>query len=125
MIYCLVFNKYTKKSYKFCDFFAEKCSKFWRLEKSLYICRPKRNYGLMAEWLGRGLQNLVQRFESASDLTNPFYTTVWRGFLFFTLIFTHILRPCRVAASVSAESNPLFLKSLLVFYSSTGEVLVV
>ena len=47
----------------------------------------------MAEWLGRGLQNLVQRFESASDLTNPFYTTVWRGFLFFTLIFTHILRP--------------------------------
>ncbi len=27
-----------------------------------------RRYGLMAEWLGRGLQNLVQRFESASDL---------------------------------------------------------
>ena len=25
----------------------------------------------MAEWLGRGLQNLVQRFESASDLRNP------------------------------------------------------
>ena len=25
----------------------------------------------MAEWLGRGLQNLVQRFESASDLTGP------------------------------------------------------
>ncbi len=24
----------------------------------------------MAEWLGRGLQNLVQRFESASDLSN-------------------------------------------------------
>ena len=24
----------------------------------------------MAEWLGRGLQNLVQRFESASDLQN-------------------------------------------------------
>ena len=23
----------------------------------------------MAEWLGRGLQNLLQRFESASDLT--------------------------------------------------------
>lgn len=23
----------------------------------------------MAEWLGRGLQNLVQRFESASDLS--------------------------------------------------------
>lgn len=24
----------------------------------------------MAEWLGRGLQNLLQRFESASDLKN-------------------------------------------------------
>ena len=24
--------------------------------------------GRVAEWLGRGLQNLVQRFESASDL---------------------------------------------------------
>lgn len=27
--------------------------------------------GLMAEWLGKGLQNLVQRFESASDLACP------------------------------------------------------
>lgn len=27
------------------------------------------DFGLMAEWLGKGLQNLVQRFESASDLT--------------------------------------------------------
>jgi hypothetical protein len=26
------------------------------------------NYGRVAEWLGRGLQNLVQRFESARDL---------------------------------------------------------
>jgi hypothetical protein len=25
--------------------------------------------GPVAEWLGRGLQNLVQRFESARDLT--------------------------------------------------------
>ena len=30
---------------------------------------PPQNFGLMAEWLGRGLQNLVQRFESASDLS--------------------------------------------------------
>ena len=29
-----------------------------------------RRFGLMAEWLGKGLQNLVQRFESASDLFN-------------------------------------------------------
>ena len=27
----------------------------------------------MAEWLGRGLQNLVQRFESASDLREKHY----------------------------------------------------
>ena len=46
----------------------------------------------MAEWLGRGLQNLVQRFESASDLESPFYTTVWRGFLFFTPKFTPKMR---------------------------------
>ena len=26
----------------------------------------------MAEWLGRGLQNLLQRFESASDLSKYF-----------------------------------------------------
>jgi hypothetical protein len=26
----------------------------------------------MAEWLGRGLQNLVRRFESASDLINNY-----------------------------------------------------
>ena len=27
-----------------------------------------RSNGLVAEWLGRGLQNLAQRFESARDL---------------------------------------------------------
>ena len=47
----------------------QKFEKFWNLEKSLYFCRPNNGNGLMAEWLGRGLQNLVQRFESASDLT--------------------------------------------------------
>ena len=52
----------------------------------------RSNNGLMAEWLGRGLQNLVQRFESASDLKSPFYTTVWRGFLFFTPKFTPKMR---------------------------------
>ena len=34
---------------------------------------PPQKNGLMAEWLGRGLQNLVQRFESASDLQKPLY----------------------------------------------------
>lgn len=32
------------------------------------FAHPVREKGRMAEWLGRGLQNLLQRFESASDL---------------------------------------------------------
>ena len=52
----------------------------------------RSNNGLMAEWLGRGLQNLVQRFESASDLKKPFYTAVWKGFSFFTPFFTPLLQ---------------------------------
>lgn len=39
-----------------------------QLPESLFSGRMKV-FGLMAEWLGKGLQNLVQRFESASDLT--------------------------------------------------------
>ena len=31
--------------------------------------KPKSN-GIVAEWLGRGLQNLLQQFESARYLTN-------------------------------------------------------
>ncbi len=34
----------------------------------------------MAEWLGSGLQNRVQRFDSARNLTNPFLSET--GFLF-------------------------------------------
>jgi hypothetical protein len=30
--------------------------------------REKKKKGPVAEWLGRGLQNLVQRFKSARDL---------------------------------------------------------
>lgn len=33
-----------------------------------YIFASRKGYGRMAEWLGSGLQNLLQRFESASDL---------------------------------------------------------
>ena len=42
-------------------------------------------YGLMAEWLGRGLQNLVQRFESASDLTKTALEITLTLFLFYFL----------------------------------------
>ena len=38
--------------------------------------------GLMAEWLGKGLQNLVQRFESASDLTKTPLQAIATVFLF-------------------------------------------
>ena len=38
-------------------------------EEKRAVERGGELYGLMAEWLGKGLQNLVQRFESASDLT--------------------------------------------------------
>ena len=34
----------------------------------LLILHPEFKQGRVAEWLGRGLQNLVQRFESALDL---------------------------------------------------------
>lgn len=43
------------------------CSIFWIKTHYFYLCNPIEN-GRVAEWLGRGLQNLVQRFESARDL---------------------------------------------------------
>ena len=46
---------------------------------------------LMVRWMSglvTGLQNRLQRFESASDLKKPFYKHLWRGFLFFTPFFT-------------------------------------
>ena len=36
----------------------------------------------MAEWLGTGLQNLLQRFESASDLTKTALETLLTLFFF-------------------------------------------
>ena len=36
------------------------------LFQNCYLCIPES--GSVAEWLGRGLQNLVRRFESARDL---------------------------------------------------------
>ena len=34
----------------------------------MYICNPN---GALAEWLGNGLQNRVQWFDSARHLTKP------------------------------------------------------
>ena len=38
---------------------------------------------MMVRWMSglvTGLQNRLQRFESASDLKKPFYKHLWRGF---------------------------------------------
>ncbi len=49
-----------------------------------YLCKRKTNNGTLAEWLGNGLQNRVQRFESARYLqTNAGLKSgvfVWRYF---------------------------------------------
>ena len=37
----------------------------------------------MAEWLGKGLQNLVQRFESASDLTETAFFVLYKYNMYF------------------------------------------
>jgi hypothetical protein len=38
-------------------------NEFFRLSSEVLL-----RYGFVAEWLGRGLQNLLQRFESARNL---------------------------------------------------------
>lgn len=42
----------------------------WRVSKETLELRGPHflRYGPMAEWLGKGLQNLLQQFNSASDL---------------------------------------------------------
>lgn len=37
-------------------------------KKLLYLQSQKMQKGRLAEWLGGGLQNLIQRFKSATDL---------------------------------------------------------
>ena len=43
-------------------------NKFCSFDKCFYICNPKQNNGALAERLGTGLQNLLQRFDSARHL---------------------------------------------------------
>ncbi len=40
----------------------------WNFREMHYFCTQLTEFGLVAEWLGSGLQNRVQRFESARDL---------------------------------------------------------
>lgn len=60
-----------KKRRKKGSFYGErtKLIKCWLLTKFHYICSPST--GRVAEWSGRALQKLPQRFESARDLHLP------------------------------------------------------
>ena len=84
----------------------------------------KGKNGLMAEWLGRGLQNLVQRFESASDLT----ASLRRGAFFIAyspdgyllVYFRTICDDCGTSSMTThivRRSNPLSLTYLFVYIS--------
>ena len=52
------------------------------VEKKKVCIFALRNAGLMAEWLGTALQKLLQRFESASDLTKTALEITLTLFLF-------------------------------------------
>ncbi len=59
----------------------------WKIQKSNIFAL--RINGLVAEWLGRGLQNLVQRFESARDLQKEERSLP--GVFFFFLVLSENL----------------------------------
>lgn len=48
--------------------------------------------GRVAEWLGRGLQNLVQRFESARDLQYQKHPKQWDAFFIPPILKTFRLK---------------------------------
>ena len=43
------------------------CS-IWNIQRNCLPLQSKQKNGLLAEWLGTGLQNRLRRFESARDL---------------------------------------------------------
>ena len=58
----------------------------------------------MAEWLGRGLQNLVQRFESASDLQRFRQTTdFYQSFFLFVQVASELSSVYNLRQEVSRE----------------------
>ena len=65
--------------------------KICQYQKKLYLCTRKRKQGTMAEWLGTGLQNLLQQFESAWYL-NP-RSTSQRVAPFSLIVFTAFYCP--------------------------------
>ena len=64
----------------------------------------------MAEWLGRALQKLPQRFESARDLKNIYYSSVVIG---FTPNFTPIIVRLGILFTLLKQSIICWLKLLI------------
>ena len=71
-------QKLAKKIQKLLQYFVGKIIlSIFALRMSEYIAI------MMVRWMSglvTGLQNRLQRFESASDLKKPFYKHLWRGF---------------------------------------------
>ena len=57
------------KEFAFRDWLHKLSGFFSEFDKFILILQPLKNFGLVAEWLGRALQKLLQQFESARDLT--------------------------------------------------------
>ena len=62
----------TKFATKFNVYIKKSPEKFGGIEIKHYLCtrNPPHN-GSLAEWLGAGLQNRLQQFESARNLSKP------------------------------------------------------
>ena len=72
------------------------------MEKKKVCIFALRNAGLMAEWLGTALQKLLQRFESASDLTG---VTRWVA-LFFVFMALGVVGGAESETPMSRERQP-------------------
>lgn len=73
-------------------------------------------FGLMAEWLGKGLQNLVQRFESASDLTETVLQISVTLFSFWFVIHLSYMWISRLRKSVESSALRYASESILLFF---------
>ena len=72
------------------------------LQNNFYLCVPIR-YGTMAEWLGNGLQNRVQQFDSAWYLKME-EAASHCGFFLFEVPVYHYTQICK-KRSESADSD--------------------
>ena len=89
---------------------------------------------IMVRWMSglvTGLQNRLQRFESASDLKKPFYKHLWRGFSFITHRPTHtfvnyaIKKWCVQLLDTSITLTPSFgSKSFSIHYCLVKQLLL-